>query len=126
MDTPMSKIARIGSVLSLLASAVLVLSSCAKEDTERLFTAKILTKASVDPVAITADSVTKTVASAKISGHGNDLVVDTSAFYKPTQSGAYPIMLATYEIVCSKYPIPRSARPSRRSGKPPTRPGRRV
>ena len=54
-------------------------------------------------MAINADSVTKTVASAKISGQGNDLVVDTSAFYKPTQAGAYPIMLATYEIVCSKY-----------------------
>ena len=70
---------------------------------QRLFTAKILTPASPDPVAINADSVTKTVASATISGQGNDLVVDTSAFYKPTQAGAYPIMLATYEIVCSKY-----------------------
>ena len=27
-----------------------------------------------------------------------------SSFYKPTEAGAYPIMLATYEIVCSKYP----------------------
>jgi phosphate transport system substrate-binding protein len=70
---------------------------------QRLFTAKILTPASPDPVAINADSVTKTVASATISGQGNDLVVDTSAFYKPTQAGAYPIMLATYEIVCFKY-----------------------
>ncbi|CAN5392603.1 phosphate ABC transporter substrate-binding protein PstS [soil metagenome] len=70
---------------------------------QRLFTAKILTPASADPVGITADSVTKTVASATISGQGNDLVVDTSAFYKPTEAGAYPIMLATYEIVCSKY-----------------------
>jgi phosphate transport system substrate-binding protein len=26
------------------------------------------------------------------------------SFYKPTQTGAYPIVLATYEIVCSKYP----------------------
>lgn len=73
---------------------------------ERLFTAKILTPASADPVGISADSVTKTVASAKLSGVGNDLVVDTSAFYKPTQVGAYPIMLATYEIVCSKYADP--------------------
>ncbi len=33
-------------------------------------------------------------------------MVDTSSFYKPTQSGAYPLVLATYEIVCSKYPDP--------------------
>ena len=26
------------------------------------------------------------------------------SFYKPTQPGSYPIVLATYEIVCSKYP----------------------
>ncbi|EUA30463.1 phosphate-binding pstS 2 domain protein [Mycobacterium xenopi 4042] len=26
------------------------------------------------------------------------------SFYKPTQPGAYPLVLATYEIVCSKYP----------------------
>ncbi len=70
---------------------------------QRLLTAKILTSASATPVGITADSVTKTIASAKMSGEGNDLVVDTSAFYQPTQSGAYPIILATYEIVCSKY-----------------------
>jgi hypothetical protein len=38
------------------------------------------------------------------AGQGNDLAVDTSSFYKPTQAGAYPIVLATYEIVCSKYP----------------------
>ena len=27
-----------------------------------------------------------------------------SSFYKPSEAGAYPIVLATYEIVCSKYP----------------------
>ncbi|EUA30455.1 phosphate-binding pstS 3 domain protein [Mycobacterium xenopi 4042] len=31
-------------------------------------------------------------------------MLDTMSFYKPTQAGAYPIVLATYEIVCSKYP----------------------
>lgn len=31
-------------------------------------------------------------------------MIDTSSFYKPTQPGSYPIVLATYEIVCSKYP----------------------
>ena len=39
-------------------------------------------------------------------GQGNDLVLDLSAFYNPTQPGAYPIVLASYEIVCSKYPDP--------------------
>lgn len=46
----------------------------------------------------------KTIAGAKIMGQGNDLVLDTSSFYRPTQPGSYPIVLATYEIVCSKYP----------------------
>ena len=45
----------------------------------------------------------KTIASAKIKGSGNDLVLDTTSFYKPKDTGAYPIVLATYEIVCSKY-----------------------
>ena len=35
---------------------------------------------------------------------GNDLALDTSSFYKPTEAGAYPIVLATYQLVCSKYP----------------------
>ena len=66
--------------------------------------AQIITSASPDAVPITTDSVAKTIAGARITGQGNDLVVDTSSFYKPTQSGAYPIVAATYEIVCSKYP----------------------
>ena len=57
-------------------------------------------------MTISADSVEKTIAGAKFSGEGNDLVVDTSSFYKPTQAGSYPIVLVTYEIVCSKYPDP--------------------
>ncbi len=71
---------------------------------QKLNTAKIVTSAGPDPVAISADSVGKTIAGAKIKGEGNDLVLDTVSFYKPTQPGAYPIVLATYEIVCSKYP----------------------
>ncbi len=66
--------------------------------------AQILTSAGPDPVTITPDSVGKTIAGAKFAGQGNDLVVDTSSFYTPTQTGAYPIVLVTYEIVCSKYP----------------------
>lgn len=66
--------------------------------------AQIITSAGPDPVTITTDSVGKTIAGAKVKGQGNNLVLDTSTFYKPTESGAYPIVLATYEIVCSKYP----------------------
>ncbi|MGV0634445.1 phosphate ABC transporter substrate-binding protein PstS [Mycolicibacillus trivialis] len=66
--------------------------------------AQIVTSAGPDPVTISPDTVGKTIAGATFSGQGNDLVLDTSSFYKPTQAGAYPIVLATYEIVCSKYP----------------------
>ncbi len=72
----------------------------------QLHMAQIITSAGPDPVSITKDSVGKTIAGAKFAGQGNDLVLDTSSFYKPTQAGAYPIVLATYEIVCSKYPDP--------------------
>ena len=71
---------------------------------KQLSMANIITSAGSDPVSISADSVGKTIAGAKFAGQGNDLVLDTSAFYKPTTAGAYPIVLATYEIVCSKYP----------------------
>jgi phosphate transport system substrate-binding protein len=71
---------------------------------KQLSMARIITSAGPDPVSITVDSVGKTIAAAKFAGQGNDLVLDTSSFYKPTQPGAYPIVLATYEIVCSKYP----------------------
>jgi phosphate transport system substrate-binding protein len=70
----------------------------------QLSMAQIVTSAGPDSVAITTDAVAKTIAGARITGQGNDLVVDTSSFYKPTQPGAYPIVEATYEIVCSKYP----------------------
>jgi phosphate transport system substrate-binding protein len=71
---------------------------------KQLNMAQIITSAGPDPVTITKDSVEKTIAGARIAGQGNDLVVDTSSFYRPTQPGAYPIVEATYEIVCSKYP----------------------
>lgn len=66
--------------------------------------AQIVTSAGPQPVTISTESVEKTIAGAKFVGDGNDLVVDTSSFYKPTDAGAYPIVLVTYEIVCSKYP----------------------
>lgn len=68
--------------------------------------AQIITSAGPNPVGISADSVEKTIAGADFRGEGNDLIVDTSSFYKPKQSGAYPIVLVTYEIVCSHYPDP--------------------
>jgi phosphate transport system substrate-binding protein len=71
---------------------------------QNLSQAKIVTSAGPDAVAISTDSVGKTIAGATVKGQGNDLVLDTSSFYKPTQTGAYPIVLATYEVVCSKYP----------------------
>jgi phosphate transport system substrate-binding protein len=71
---------------------------------QKLNMAKIVTSASPDAVSISTDSVGKTIAGAKVQGQGNDLTLDTVSFYKPTQAGAYPIVLATYEVVCSKYP----------------------
>jgi phosphate transport system substrate-binding protein len=71
---------------------------------QHLNTASIITSAGPDAVAISSDSVGKTIAGATIKGQGNDLVLDTVSFYKPAQPGSYPIVLATYEIVCSKYP----------------------
>ena len=71
---------------------------------QNLSMANVITSAGPDPVAISADSVGQTIAGATVKGQGNDLVLDTTSFYKPTQPGSYPIVLAIYEIVCSKYP----------------------
>jgi phosphate transport system substrate-binding protein len=73
---------------------------------QKLSMAKIVTSAGPDPVAISTDSVAKTIAGATLTGqgNGNDLVLDTASFYKPTQPRAYPVVSPTYEIVCSKYP----------------------
>jgi phosphate transport system substrate-binding protein len=70
---------------------------------QNLNEASIVTPASSTPVKISADTVGKTIAGATVKGTGNDLVLDTSSFYTPKDSGAYPIVLATYELVCSKY-----------------------
>jgi phosphate transport system substrate-binding protein len=71
---------------------------------KKLQMAQVVTSAGPDPVAISTESVGKTIAGATFKGQGNDLVLDTESFYKPTQAGSYPIVLATYEVVCSKYP----------------------
>jgi phosphate transport system substrate-binding protein len=76
---------------------------------EGLYAAEIKTPASRKsrrPVRIGTDSVGKTITGAKFVGKGNDLVLDLSSFYNPTQDAVYPIVMATYEIVCSKYPDP--------------------
>ena len=60
-----------------------------------------LDMASVNGVALTADSAGKAVESAKIVGTGNDLSLKID--YQTRTAGAYPIVLVTYEVVCSKY-----------------------
>ena len=49
---------------------------------------------------LTADAAGKTVASAQVTGTGDDLKMTVD--YATTAPGAYPIILVTYEIVCSK------------------------
>jgi phosphate ABC transporter phosphate-binding protein len=55
---------------------------------QKLNMANIVTPAGPDPVSITPDTVGKTIAGATVKGQGNDLVLDTSSFYKPSQPGA--------------------------------------
>jgi phosphate transport system substrate-binding protein len=52
------------------------------------------------PVELTAESVGKSVATAKQVGEGNDLGLKLD--YATKEAGAYPVLLVTYEIVCSK------------------------
>ena len=73
---------------------------------QHLNMAKVITSAGPDPVAISTDSVGKTISAAWFIRDGNDLALDTISFYRPNQPDSYPIVLATYEIVCSKYPDP--------------------
>jgi len=73
---------------------------------QHLDVAKIATSAGPEPVAISPETVGKTISSAWFLGKGNNLAFDTISFYRPNQPGSYPIVLATYEIVCSKYHDP--------------------
>jgi phosphate transport system substrate-binding protein len=70
---------------------------------QHLDMAKIVTTAGPEPVAISPETVGRTISSAWFMRKGNDLALDTISFYRPNQTGSYPIVLATYEIVCSKY-----------------------
>ena len=69
-----------------------------------LSTADIRTSAGI--VHIGSDWVGKSIAPVKIKGQGDDVVLDLSPIYNPTEKGMYPIILASYEIVCSKYTDP--------------------
>lgn len=71
---------------------------------QNLSIAKIVTSAGPEPVELSTESAGKAIDAVKFKGEGNDLVLDTASFYKPTEPGSYPIMLAAYEIVCSQYP----------------------
>ncbi|MGO9732899.1 phosphate ABC transporter substrate-binding protein PstS [Mycobacterium sp.] len=73
---------------------------------QHLNVAKVVTSAGPEPVAISTESVGKTISGAWYVREGGDLALDTISFYRPNQPGSYPIVLATYEIVCSKYPDP--------------------
>ncbi|MGD9619574.1 MAG: phosphate ABC transporter substrate-binding protein PstS [Mycolicibacterium sp.] len=66
--------------------------------------AKIITSAGPEPVELSVESAGKAIDGVKFKGAGNDLVLDTTSFYMPSEPGSYPIVLAAYEIVCSKYP----------------------
>lgn len=76
---------------------------------QHLDMAKMFTSAGPDPVAISAETVGKTISSAWYIKKGDDLALDTISFYRPNEPNAYPIVLATYEIVCSKYSDPQVA-----------------
>ena len=65
--------------------------------------AEIITPADPEPVALSLDSVSRSIEDVRISGEGNDLVLDTDSLYAPSEPGAYPVVLVTYEIVCSSY-----------------------
>ncbi|SHE52455.1 phosphate ABC transporter substrate-binding protein PstS [Streptoalloteichus hindustanus] len=54
------------------------------------------------PVELTDATAGKAIASAKIKGQGNDMVIDLDALYASKEAGAYPLVLVTYELVCSK------------------------
>ncbi len=71
---------------------------------QNLSIAEIVTSAGPEPVQLNVESAGKAIDGARFKGQGNDLVLDTTSFSRPTEPGAYPIVLAAYEIVCSEYP----------------------
>lgn len=68
--------------------------------------ASIMTSAGSEPVALSVESVSKSIAAVTIKPRGNNLVIDAASLHAPTQPGAYPLVMTTYEAVCSAYPDP--------------------
>jgi phosphate transport system substrate-binding protein len=69
-----------------------------------LSVAKIITSAGPEAVELNVESASKALAGVRIKGHSNDLQLDSASLYRPSEPGAYPIVLTTYEVVCSRYP----------------------
>jgi len=67
-----------------------------------LSTADIQTPAGVTHIG--TDWIGTSVEPVKITGEGNNLVLDLTPAYQPTAKFGYPIMLAGYAVVCSRYP----------------------
>lgn len=70
---------------------------------QQIPTAQIVNAGGGQPVALSTDSVARSIEGVKVSGQGNDLSLDLNSIYTTATPGAYPIALATYEIVCSNY-----------------------
>jgi len=56
------------------------------------------------PVALSKETASKAVSTAKVVGTGDDLSLQID--YAQNTPGAYPLVLVTYEIVCTKYKDP--------------------
>ncbi len=68
---------------------------------QNLSTADIKTPAGITHIG--TDWVGTSIAPVKITGQGNDIVLDMTPAYQPTEKFGYPIILAGYAIVCSRY-----------------------
>jgi phosphate transport system substrate-binding protein len=63
------------------------------------------------PVGVThigTDWAGTSIAPVTITGEGNNLVLDMTPAYRPTEKFGYPVLLAGYAIVCSRYPDPQT------------------
>jgi phosphate transport system substrate-binding protein len=67
-----------------------------------LSTADIKTPAGITRIG--ADWVGTSIAPVTVTGQGNNLVLDMTPVYQPTEKFGYPLLLAGYAIVCSRYP----------------------
>ena len=78
---------------------------------QQLNMARVITSAGPDPVAISADSVGKTISAAYFIRQGNDLALDTISFYRPNQPDAYPSCGRHMRSCAPNTPIRRPVRP---------------